>query len=404
MKILLGVTGSISAYKTYDLVRAWSKANHDVKVILTDSALEFVTPKMFRFLGIKDVYTNADEINGSVSTETSILHIDLARWADRLVVAPCTANTIEKFSTGRANDLLSCAFLAIDQTKPIIIYPAMNSLMLSHPFTKENLQKLETLPQVYIAPTDFGSMACGEIGNGKLLDINEISETAIYVNPFIKTKSVLITTGATVSPIDPVRFVTNSSTGLTGYELALYAHSIGYKVTLLAGKYSHSKINYLKSLKDVEVIKVTTTENMFEEVNKRIQSFDIYISAAAIGDIEFDTNKAKLKKTALAESLPIKKATDILKNVLKNRSQSQVVIGFAAETSLDQDILIDKWTHKPVNLLVGTQVHNGLDNKSKLQGFSNSAAQYKFVEEGKVTYSGKLSKKDLAQEIFSRFN
>ena len=400
MRIVVGVSGAISAYKALDVVRGLVKAGHEVKVIMTSGSLEFVVPKVFLYLGAKEVFRPKDDFN----SRNSILHIDLANWADKLIILPLSANTLSSLSHGVANDLLTCTFLALPQETPIILYPAMNTKMLNHSLVKENLDRLKKLSQVLIVPPEKGILACGEEGEGKLPDVETIIETV----PFIKrpsnknSKNILITTGATLSPLDPVRYLTNSSSGLTGLYLARQALSEGHKVTVIAGKTATSKLELLNTFEGYQLFRVVTPSEMKKAVFDHIHKADIYISSAAIGDIEFPPQNEKLKKTNLKETLSIKKSPDILNLVLKNRPSKLITIGFAAETNLTPEILKEKWDKKPVDLLVGTKVNNGLTENEELQGFSNHEAQYSFMEKRKITFKGPLPKDILAKKILQR--
>ncbi len=404
MKILLSVCGSISAYKSIDLARSLVNAGHEVKVVLTKGALKFVVPNVYTYLGVEEVYLSEDDFS-----HKKVLHVDLARWADTLVIAPLSANTLARLARGEASDLLSSIFLAFEPTKPIAVFPAMNTLMLKHPFTQENisdLKKLCTLNNLFVSPTSSGILACEEVGEGKLPAVEEIAQLiAILRPPFNldgKRKKIVITTGATISPIDPVRYLTNSSSGITGYYLALSALSRGYEVVVIAGKYASSELNLITKHPFYKLTRVVTVKEMSDAVFSEIKNAEAYISAAAISDWEFDIAKEKIKKEKSNESLPIKKAQDILRSVIDQYTGKIKIVGFAAETNLTDDVLIAKFRSKPVDLLVGTKVDNGLGTKTKEQGFGVDEASYRFVEEGFITNEKALSKTELAEVIFGR--
>jgi len=404
MNILLGICGSISAYKTLDIARAWINNGHQVKVILTKGAAEFVLANTFKYLGIIEVYTAKDDFNLSYyNGNNNVLHIDLANWADRFVIAPLSAHTLGRLCNGLADDLLTCTFLALAKSKPIIVFPAMNTKMLEHPFVQENLDKLNTLENLFVHPTDFGLLVCGETGAGKFPSVNAVIENAININPFNQgSKLILISTGATVAPLDPVRYLTNPSSGLTGHHLAIEAHRRGYQVILLAGQYAHEKIDVLNYYPNLKVIRVLTTEEMRNIVTKYFAKADLYISAAAIGDIEFDITTEKLKKDQFMKSIPIRKSRDILKEILDLKTDKQKVVGFAAETNLSQAMLSKKWHAKPVDLLVGTTVHNGLIKNTTAQGFGTDRAEYKLFAMDEIYWQGPLTKTMLAKKIFEK--
>ncbi len=378
-------------------MRGLIKAGHTVKVVLTSGALTFLKKDLFTYLGAAGVFTTHDELTPQNPNE--ILHIQLARFCERLIIAPASANTIATLARGHATDLLSSIFLAMDQKTPIILYPAMNTKMLTHPFTVENFKKLRTLPQLLIAPTANGELACQEQGEGKLLEIESIIDMAPFVSPSKPTKKILITTGATNNPLDPIRYLTNSSSGLTGFYLARQAISLGYQVTVIAGQNATSRLASLIWPDKCNVIRVSSTSDMYKAVSQYFPSTDIYISSAAIGDIEFDYQKTKIKKQEMKMSLPYLLSTDILKEVLKIRKKGQTIIGFAAETELSSEVLLKKWNSKPVDLLIGTHVHNGLSDKGPPLGFKKEDAYYCFVKNGKVIFKENLSKEDLAKKI-----
>ena len=230
MRILIAVCGSISAYKSIDIVRALVKEGHQIKVVLSKGAENFVVPQVFRYLGAESVHASDSDFKypSSKADKGTVLHIELAKWCERLIVCPLSANTLAKIVTGEASTLLTSIFLALPKDRPCIFYPAMNSEMYTHPFVIENFKKLKSLPNAFIFPTQKGILACGDIGPGKLLETEKIIETIPTINPFSNKEklTILISTGATISPLDPVRFLTNSSSGETGYIFAKKALSL----------------------------------------------------------------------------------------------------------------------------------------------------------------------------------
>ena len=404
MKILLSVCGSISAYKSIDLARALVNNGHEVKVVLTKGALNFVVPNVFTYLGVEDVYRSEDDF-----THKKVLHVELARWAEILVIAPLSANTLSRLARGEASDLLTSIFLAFEPTKPIGVFPAMNTMMLKHPFTQENfaeLKKLSSLNNLFVSPTNSGILACEEIGEGKLPRVEEIAELIPLLRPPFnlaeKRKKIVISTGATISPIDPVRYLTNSSSGITGFYLAQVALKKGYEVVVVAGKHASSELNLLSKHPFYKLTRIVTVKEMSEVVFSELKNADVYISAAAISDWEFNFENEKIKKEKSSESLLIKKAQDILRSVIDQYTGKIKIVGFAAETNLSDEILINKFRSKPVDLLVGTKVDNGLGSKTKEQGFGVIEASYRFVEEGFITNEKALTKTELAEVIFGR--
>ena len=409
MKILLSVCGSISAYKSLDIARGLVNDGHNVKVVLTHGARQFVIPQVFLYLGVEDVYLDDADFNVK-----NVLHIDLARWCDILVIAPLSANTLSRMVRGEASDLLTSLFLAIEPEKPIAVFPAMNSLMLSHPFTQENfseLKKLKTLNNVFISATNSGILACSEEGMGKLPTVAEI----IALIPTLKApfndaekssqrKKIVISTGATIAPLDPVRYLTNSSSGITGYHLAVAALKRGHNVSVIAGKNAVAELDLLNKNPAYKLTRVTTVTQMHDAVHAELKNASAYLSAAAISDLEFDLSPEKIKKESLTDSLKIKKATDVLKTVIEAHLPDLKIVGFAAETDLSDVVLARKFNSKPVDLLVGTKVHNGLVGDTEMIGFNNDQAYYRFMENGVVTKESNLSKSELAEIIFQRIN
>jgi phosphopantothenoylcysteine decarboxylase/phosphopantothenate--cysteine ligase len=405
MKVLLGVCGSIAAYKTFDLVRSFVNNGHEVKVVLSRGANEFVKAQVYKYLGAKEVYNSSDDFNYPVNENQvgTVLHIELAKWADKFVIAPLSANTLSKFAYARADDLLSSIFLAIDQEKPILLFPAMNTKMLEHPFVKENFElvkKVSSLSQVEVFGTISGELACGDIGLGKLASIESILTITESFSAKNLEKKIVITTGATISPLDPVRYLTNASSGKTGFELSKSLLEEGYLVSLIAGKNATTRLEELSAHPNFSLKRVITTNDMHGQVHEEILGASAYISAAAISDIEFSQATGKLKKSSLTESIDIKKSHDVLQSVLEKKDDSLKVIGFAAETDLSLEVLQEKWNRKKVDLLVGTHVHSGLTKDDKAtSGFANDSANYSLMKEGQVTFEGYLSKRDLAKKI-----
>ncbi|MDD4975984.1 MAG: bifunctional phosphopantothenoylcysteine decarboxylase/phosphopantothenate--cysteine ligase CoaBC, partial [Bacteriovorax sp.] len=341
----------------------------------------------------------------------NVLHVDLARWCDILVIAPLSANTLSRLAQGAASDLLSSIFLALEPEKAIAVFPAMNSLMLKHPFTQENfaeLKKLKTLNNVFISLTNAGVLACNEVGAGKLPTVEEILELIPTLKaPFdvaIERKKIVISTGATIAPLDPVRYLTNSSSGITGYHLAVAALKRGLKVSVVAGKNAVKELDLLAKHPNYKLTRVTTVTEMHDAVHAELNQASAYLSAAAISDLEFDMASEKIKKENISDSLKVKKAIDVLKTVIEAHIPNLKIVGFAAETELSDAVLTKKFNSKPVDLLVGTKVDNGLVGNSEIQGFNVDQANYRFMEKGMITPSRSLTKSELAEIIFQRLN
>lgn len=320
--IVLGVTGGIAAYKACDIASRLVKLGADVHVIMTKAACEFVTPLTFKSLTNNKVHTSLFDEN-----EEGVPHIDLARNADAIVVAPATANFIAKAAGGIADDMLSSTILAANDKK-IIISPAMNTHMYENKIVQENLEKLRGRGFVVIKPA-LGRLACGDTGMGKLPEPSEIVERVVMEIAFEKTllgKRVLISAGGTQEAIDPVRYITNHSTGKMGYALARIARAKGANVTLVTGKTS------LDKPVGVDVVEVVSARDMFREITERYFDMDIVIKAAAVADFRpKNVNEQKTKKENGSLSIELEKTDDILK-YLGQKKAHQVLVGFCMET------------------------------------------------------------------------
>ncbi len=285
-KILLVICGGISAYKSLEIIRGLKKRKVQIKTILTKSAKEFVTPLSVSSLSQEKVY---DDIF-NIENESEMDHISLSRWADLILVAPATANTISKLSSGLSDDLASTVILASD--KEVYLSPAMNVRMWEHPSTKDNLQKLKNYGYKIIGP-EIGDMACGEFGKGKMTEPDEIiKEVEIYFNNKVKNKKykALVTAGPTREYIDPVRFITNKSSGKQGYEIAKSFRDNGFETTLISGETN------LDPVTGVNFIKVDTAQEMFNETINNLPS-DVAVFTAAVADYKIKNyQNQKIKK------------------------------------------------------------------------------------------------------------
>ena len=322
-KILLVICGGISAYKSLEVIRGLKKRNAQVKTILTKSAKEFVTPLSVTSLSQEKVY---DDIF-NVENENEMDHISLSRWADLIVVAPITANTISKLSSGSSDDLASTVILASD--KEVYLVPAMNVRMWEHPSTKDNLLKLKNYGYKIIGP-EIGDMACGEFGKGKMTEPNEIiNNIELYFDNKENNKKLkaLVTAGPTREYIDPVRFISNKSSGKQGYEIAKSFRDNGFETTLISGQTN------LDPIPGVNFIKVDTAKEMFNQTIKNLPA-DVAIFSAAVTDfkiVNYENEKIKKKENL---NLKLEKNIDILAYVSKhNFLKPKLTIGFAAETN-----------------------------------------------------------------------
>ena len=322
-KILLIICGGISAYKSLELIRLFKKNGARVKTILTKNAKEFVTPLSVSSLSQEKVY---DDIF-SAENEAEMDHISLSRWADAVLVAPITANTISKVASGNAEDLASTVLLA--SNKQIFLAPAMNVRMWEHPSTKENILKLKSFGYKIIGP-EIGDMACGEYGEGKMTEPNEIVNTLKnYFSNLDKNKKLkaLVTAGPTNEYIDPVRFITNKSSGKQGYEIAKCLRDNGFDTTLISGKTS------IKPLDGVNFVSVETAEEMFKESLNNLPT-DVAIFSAAVSDFKVKNYKSTKIKKNEEFNLELEKNIDILNHISNHNSlRPKIIIGFAAETN-----------------------------------------------------------------------
>ena len=347
-KILLIICGGIAAYKSLETIRILKRNGCEIKTILTKSSKEFVTPLSIASLSQGKVY---DDLF-SVENENEMDHIALSRWADLILVEPATANTISKLAKGSSEDLASTVILA--SNKPIFLVPAMNVKMWEHPSTKENLDILKNFSYKIIGP-EIGDMACGEYGEGKMTEpvdiVNKINDYFFTINKNNKLKA-LVTAGPTKEYIDPVRFITNKSSGKQGYEIAKSLSRNGYQTTLISGP-TNLKIN-----DDIKLINVETTEQMFKETQKNLP-VDVAIFSAAVADFKVtEKNDIKIKKK---DELTIKleKNIDILNYISNHNSmRPKLVIGFAAETNNLEDNAIEKLKSKNCDIIIANDVSN----------------------------------------------
>ena len=322
-KILFIICGGISAYKSLETIRLLKKNGAEIKTILTSSAKEFVTPLSVASLSQGKVYSDLF----SLENETEMDHISLSRWADVVIVAPTTANTISKLAQGATDDLASTVILA--SNKQIYLAPAMNVRMWEHKSTKTNLKKLKDFGYKFIGP-EIGDMACGEYGEGKMSEPLKIADE---LNQFFLNQSqnkkfkALVTAGPTNEYIDPVRFITNKSSGKQGYELAKCLSKKGFDTTLISGPTN------LEVEKDIKLIEVETADEMFAATQENLP-VDVAIFSAAVSDFKVK-NKSKIKiKKEKALNLNLEKNIDILNYISNHNSmRPEIVIGFAAETN-----------------------------------------------------------------------
>ena len=388
-KILLIICGGISAYKSLEVIRFLKKKGAKVKTILTKSATEFITPLSAASLSQEKVYQDLF----SAENEAKMDHISLSRWSDLILVAPATANTIAKLGNGYSDDLASTVMLASD--KNIFLAPAMNVRMWEHPSTKENLNKLKKFGYKIIGP-EIGDMACGEFGEGKMTEPNEIVKQIenyfVNLNQNRKFKA-LVTAGPTREYIDPVRFITNKSSGKQGFELAKSLSKNGFETTLISGP-TNLKVN-----KEINFIKVETTEQMFRETQNNLPT-DVAIFSAAVSDFKIKERSEKKIKKEDYINLNLDKNIDILNYVSNHNSlRPKIVIGFAAETNDIKNNAKKKLMEKNCDWIIANDVSN------KSIGFDSDFNEVTIFYKDKKINDEKLTmkkKSEISDEIIDR--
>lgn len=363
MKVLLGVTGGIAAYKALELTRLFIKAGHEVQVVMTAGAKEFIQPLSFQALSGNPVRDSLFDAN----QEAGMGHIELARWADVIVVAPASAETVAKFRMGRADDLLTTLIVATD--RPILVAPAMNRLMWQNAATQENIGILKQRGWTILQPGS-GEQACGEVGEGRLPEPAEIFTAAealkqqhdklekhlAELKVFWQGRKLLITAGPTFEDIDPVRFIGNRSSGKMGFAIAEMATQAGAKVTLIAGPVS------LSCSDSIARINVRSAQQMFEQVQQHYQQTEVFISAAAVADFRVaKPAEQKIKKQTESDemSLTLVKNPDIIAWVAQ-QNDKPFSVGFAAETENVMDYAKAKLQRKNLDMICANQVGQGL--------------------------------------------
>ena len=388
-KILLIICGGISAYKSLELIRLFKKYGAEVKTILTKSAKEFVTPLSVASLSKEKVYD--DLFNPE--NEAEMDHISLSRWADVILVTPATANTISKLSTGSSDDLASTVILASD--KNIFLAPAMNVRMWEHLSTKQNLNKLKSYGYKIIGP-EIGDMACGEFGEGKMTEpVDIFQKIEMYFSELNKNKKLkaLVTAGPTNEYIDPIRFITNKSSGKQGYALAKSLAKKGFQTTLISGPTS------LKIDDDINLIKVETADEMFKATQENLPT-DVAIFSAAVADFKVKAKKKEKIKKQEYLNLELEKNSDILNYVSKHNSlRPKLVIGFAAETNDIQENAQQKLIEKNCDWIIANDVSD-----SSI-GFNSDFNEVSILYKNKQIENEKLTmkrKSEISEEIVER--
>ena len=386
-KILIVICGGISAYKSLEFIRALRKNKAEIKTIITKSAKEFVTPLSITSLSQGKVYE--DLFNPE--NEAEMDHISLSRWADLIVVVPATANTLSKLSNGTCDDLASTVILA--SNKKIFLVPAMNVRMWEHPSNQKNINNLREYGYKIIGP-EIGDMACGEYGSGKMTEPSEIFK---YVENYFKQLKknnglkALITAGPTREYLDPVRYITNKSSGKQGYELAKSFRDQGFDTTLISGKTN------LKPVEGIKYIEIETADEMLKETLNNLP-VDVAVFSAAVADYKAKNySKEKIKKSD-QENINLTKNVDIISYVSKHNSlRPKLTIGFAAETENIDENAKKKLSEKNCDWIIANDVSN------EEIGFDSKYNQVKiFYKNNSDEYIEKMSKSLIAEEIVDR--
>jgi len=384
-RVLLGVSGSIAAYKSPDIVRRLQDLGAEVRVVITSGGREFVSERSLQTISKNKVHDNLWDKDA----ELSMGHIELAKWADVVIIAPASANTIAKLCHGKADDLLSTVILATSAT--VMIAPSMNQQMYASLAMKENLQLLKSRNIIIIEP-GFGEQACGDVGEGRLAEPIDIAQQAaeLFLSNSLSGKKVLITIGGTIEAIDPVRFISNHSSGKMGMSLAHACIQAGAKTTLIVGSIS------IDVERRAETIFVTSASEMYDAVMNNITSQDLFISCAAVADYRpSKVSPNKIKKISNIKSIQLTENKDILASVCKLKDKP-ICIGFAAET----ENLISNAKQKLKNKKCDAIILNDISNSEI--GLKSDENEVHFISEKNSEKIDKNSKQIIAEIIINK--
>jgi phosphopantothenoylcysteine decarboxylase/phosphopantothenate--cysteine ligase len=383
--VLLGVSGGIAAYKTASLVRLLIKAGAHVQVVMTPASIDFVTPLTLSTLSKKPVYStfyNEEDANATWNN-----HVELALWADYMLIAPATANTLSKMASGTCDNLLMATYLSAKC--PVYFAPAMDLDMYIHPTTKINFDKLQSFGNTII-PAESGELASGLSGEGRMAEpenIIEFIEKDLESKLPLKGKKILITAGPTFEAIDPVRFIGNHSSGKMGFDIATAAANLGAAVVLVSGP-THLQMKH--SL--VNVIRVTSADEMYDACHQYFENMDVAIAAAAVADYKpKNVATQKIKKTEATFTIELEKNKDILLS-LGQIKKNQFLIGFALETENEIDNAKIKIEKKNLDLIV----LNSLNDKGA--GFGKPTNKVTFIDKDFNIFENPLKSKELVAE------
>ena len=382
-KIIVGITGSIAAYKAIQLISDLTKKDYHVEVMMSESATKFITPVCIQSLTKRKVYIDTfDDENPAIIT-----HVDIVKDADLFIVVPASAHTIAKLAYGMADNMLTSAFLAA--TCPKLIAPAMNVHMFENPITQKNMQSLKETGVLFVEPA-CGLLACGDIGRGKLADQEDIMEMIHYAlsKKTLTGKKILVSAGPTQESIDPVRYITNHSSGKMGYAIAKAAFCLGADVTLVSGP------TYLKKPYGINCINVVSADDMYQAIHEISKQQDFIIMSAAVGDYASQNiADEKIKKNNHEMTLELIKNKDILFDLGQKKLPQQILCGFAMENSDLIEHAQDKLKKKNCDMIVANHL------KTDGAGFQGDTNIVTFITQDSMKDYGLLSKDELAYEI-----
>jgi len=386
-KVVVGICSSISIYKSCEIVRDFQKKGYLVQAIMTKNATFLIQPLLLSAITENPVHVDTFDRKAS----ENISHISLAKETALFVVAPATANMIGKMASGIADDFLSTFYMAV--RCPVLIAPAMNEAMYFHTQTQLNIKKLKSLGARFVEP-DRGYLACGDEGWGRLASPDEIVEEGLKLmreSQSLSGKNVLVTAGPTREYLDPVRFLSNRSSGKMGYSIAEEALKRGAHVTLISGP------THISPPQGVELVLVQTTDEMADQTFHHYEKTDIVIMAAAVSDVTFkDVAPQKMKKKGLSQDVKLVQTQDILKK-LGEKKGDRILIGFAAETENIKENSLQKIEDKNLDFIVSNNVAD------ETIGFESDLNQVFFVySDGQITRTDKMSKMDISQLIWDR--
>ncbi len=384
--VVIGVTGSIAAYKMADVASALVKLHADVHVIMTANACNFINPITFESLTSNKCIVDTFDRN----FEYDIKHISLARKADVFVIAPASANIIGKIANGIADDMLSTTIMAADCRR--VITPAMNTHMYRNPIVQRNIETLKSYGYEFISPAS-GRLACGDVGEGKLADVNDIVDNIVkgFIKKDLCGKKIVITAGPTQEAIDPVRYITNHSTGKMGYCLAERAVLRGADVTLISGPVS------LKAPEGVNLIDIMSAEDMFNAVTKEAETADIIIKAAAVADyrpVKVSSEKIK-KESGGMNDIVLERTKDILQYLGEHKRKGQILCGFSMETENLMENSVKKLHKKNADMIVANSL------KSDKSGFGTDTNVITIITKDDAVSYPIMTKSEAADEILN---